>query len=109
MALFKILRGNANNLPPNYHDGWAYFTTDTHEFFIDYTDNDGELQRATITSPKLIPRLSNDGVYYFEILNSTTSTILYLTCGTAEETEIDTVYYCGNADEFAYTDILQNI
>ena len=47
MALFKILRGNANNLPP-YHDGWAYFTTDTHEFFIDYTDNDGELQRATI-------------------------------------------------------------
>ena len=48
MALFKILRGNANSLPPNYHDGWAYFTTDTHEFFIDYTDNDGELQRATI-------------------------------------------------------------
>ena len=43
MALFKILRGNANSLPPNYHDGWAYFTTDTHEFFIDYTDNDGEL------------------------------------------------------------------
>ena len=39
MALFKILRGDVNNLPKEMHDGWAYFTTDTHEFFIDYEDN----------------------------------------------------------------------
>ena len=71
MALFKILRGNANDLPTDFHDGWAYFTTDTHEFFIDYTDNNGELQRGSITSPRLIPRLSEDGVYYFENTNST--------------------------------------
>ena len=41
MALFKILRGDSTNLPKPEHDGWAYFTTDTHEFFIDYEDRSG--------------------------------------------------------------------
>ena len=36
MALFKVLRGNRSNLPGAKHDGWAYFCTDTGEFFIDY-------------------------------------------------------------------------
>lgn len=36
MALFKVLRGNRENLPETKHDGWAYFCTDTGEFFIDY-------------------------------------------------------------------------
>jgi hypothetical protein len=69
MALFKILRGNAKNLE-NYemHDGWAYFTTDTHEFFIDYEDVDHKLKRATITKQS-IPRITSDGIYYFELGN----------------------------------------
>lgn len=35
MALFKILRGNANNLPAEKKDGFAYFTMDDGKFYID--------------------------------------------------------------------------
>ena len=35
MALFKISRGGENNLPTSITDGWAYFTPDTKNFFID--------------------------------------------------------------------------
>jgi hypothetical protein len=43
MALFKILRGDRVNLD-NYafHDGYAYFCSDTGEFFIDCTTSLGE-------------------------------------------------------------------
>lgn len=35
MALFKIYRGLAQNLPAELHDGYAYFTTDDGKFYID--------------------------------------------------------------------------
>lgn len=35
MALFKIYRGLAGDLPIGLHDGYAYFTTDDGKFYID--------------------------------------------------------------------------
>ena len=46
MALFKILRGNAASLPKEKKDGYAYFCTDTHDFYIDYKKADGTLTRG---------------------------------------------------------------
>ena len=48
MALFKVNRGNSTTLPTAMTDGWAYFCTDTGEFFIDYADSDGILHRKQI-------------------------------------------------------------
>lgn len=93
MALFKILRGNASNLPPPTRDGWAYFTTDTHEFFIDYTDSEGQLQRGSITSPRLIPRLSDEGVYYLEKTQTAITDIIQINCGTSEDSSINVLIY----------------
>lgn len=50
MALFKILRGNAANLPGTKKDGYAYFCTDTHDFYIDYTDSNGQLTRGQLNA-----------------------------------------------------------
>lgn len=51
MALFKILRGNATNLSSvPKKDGYAYFCTDTHDFYIDYTKADGTLTRAQLNA-----------------------------------------------------------
>lgn len=50
MALFKVLRGNKNNLPAEKHDGYAYFCTDTKDFYIDYIDANSEIQRTKISS-----------------------------------------------------------
>ncbi|MDD6022170.1 MAG: hypothetical protein PUB94_05935 [Oscillospiraceae bacterium] len=50
MALFKVLRGNKNNLPTEKHDGYAYFCTDTKDFYIDYIDANSEMQRTKISS-----------------------------------------------------------
>lgn len=35
MALFKIYRGDKDDLPAALHDGYAYFCADTGEFFVD--------------------------------------------------------------------------
>ena len=50
MALFKILRGNAENLPDTKKDGYAYFCTDTHDFYIDYIDSNGQLTRGQLNA-----------------------------------------------------------
>ena len=50
MALFKILKGNEANLPSIMTDGWAYFCTDTSNFFIDYEDDGGVLHRAQLNA-----------------------------------------------------------
>lgn len=48
MALFKIFRGNSNNLDSvNFHDGYAYFTHDDEKFYID-SEVDGEQKRSLI-------------------------------------------------------------
>ena len=46
MALFKVLRGNEDNLPEQLTDGYAYFTSDTNNFYIDHPDENGELIRS---------------------------------------------------------------
>lgn len=52
MALFKVNRGNSTTLPdldPDKNtDGWAYFCTDTGEFYIDYRNSNNVLQRRLI-------------------------------------------------------------
>lgn len=50
MALFKTYRGNRANLPSTKKDGNAYFCIDTGEFFIDYTDASGNLQRKQLNA-----------------------------------------------------------
>jgi ribose 5-phosphate isomerase len=35
MALFKIFKGKESNLPAKTNEGYAYFTTDEGNFFID--------------------------------------------------------------------------
>ena len=38
MALFKISKGLAANLPTTYKEGYCYFTTDDGKFYIDTAD-----------------------------------------------------------------------
>ena len=54
MALFKVNRGNSTTLPATLTDGWAYFCTDTGEFFIDYADAEGNLFRKQINAENAI-------------------------------------------------------
>ena len=35
LALFKIFKGESQNLPQNYNEGYAYFTIDDGKFYID--------------------------------------------------------------------------
>lgn len=39
MALFKILKGDSNNLPTKHTEGYCYFTEDEHKFYIDVNDS----------------------------------------------------------------------
>lgn len=48
MALFKSLRGRRENIPTTKTDGYAYFCTDDATFWIDYKDENGNLQRKSI-------------------------------------------------------------
>ena len=41
MALFKILKGKAENLPSEYHAGYMYITEDTGLIYLDTTDTAG--------------------------------------------------------------------
>ena len=50
MALFKSLRGKRKNLPSTKKDGYAYFCTDDGTFWIDYTDENGTLQRKQLNA-----------------------------------------------------------
>lgn len=43
MALFKISKGSETNLPTNLNEGYAYFTEDTNNFYIDISDNERKL------------------------------------------------------------------
>jgi hypothetical protein len=40
MALFKISKGNEANLPKLKRNGFAYFTEDENDFYIDIKDSD---------------------------------------------------------------------
>lgn len=50
MALFKISRGVAANLPEEMHDGYCWFTTDDSSFYIDFTDESGVIQRRKLNA-----------------------------------------------------------
>ncbi len=55
MALFKIFKGNVENLPLDKHEGYAYFTVDTKELYIDI-DNDTRVQ---VNAEKLSRTIDN--------------------------------------------------
>ena len=57
MALFKVLRGNETDLPINYNDGYAYFTQDTHNFYIDHEGT----EKDEHGNPIIIRSLSGPG------------------------------------------------
>ena len=67
MALFKISRGASANLPIERHDGWAYFCTDTAEFFIDYLDENGILQRKSLNANAASELIGYDIVNSFAV------------------------------------------
>ena len=48
--LFKILRGNEANLPQTLTDGYCYFLKDKHDFYCDFTDDNGNLTRAKLSA-----------------------------------------------------------
>lgn len=50
MALFKISKGLKANLPSMKTSGYCWYTTDDSLFYIDYEDEDGELQRKAINA-----------------------------------------------------------
>lgn len=50
MALFKISKGNSQNLPATLTEGYCWYTYDDSKFYIDYKDNDGKLTRKAINA-----------------------------------------------------------
>lgn len=53
MASFKVLRGLKENIPTDKVDGRMYFCTDTGDFYLDYKDESGALQRRTVNETEL--------------------------------------------------------
>ena len=50
MVLFKILRGHKGKIPSTKTDGNCWYTTDESMLYIDYTDDDGTLQRKALNA-----------------------------------------------------------
>lgn len=48
MALFKLCRGAETNLPTTKTNGYAYFCTDTQNFYIDWMDSSSNLIRSKL-------------------------------------------------------------
>ena len=69
MALFKPNFGSSANLPSKITAGWAYFCTDSGEFFIDYADADGTLRRKQINAAEAKKLIGYDVVQ--ELIDST--------------------------------------
>ena len=60
MALFKILKGNSNNLGDSNsnnskltHEGYAYFVLDTGKLYIDIDSNQSPIQ-SDVNTPAVI-------------------------------------------------------
>lgn len=68
MALFKVLRGDRANLD-NYafHDGYAYFCSDTGEFFIDCINSLGEEVRKKVGGAVQIIEWDNTSIKEGEV------------------------------------------
>lgn len=67
MALFKVLRGNETSLPATKTDGWAYFCSDTGNFYIDHQSNAGSLTRTQLNAKYASQIKYKDGNGYIEI------------------------------------------
>ena len=59
MALFKILKGpeyetvngqKVSRLPSTYHEGYCYFATDTHKFYIDISSENDPSSRVELNA-----------------------------------------------------------
>ena len=59
MALFKILKGpeyetvegqKVSRLPSTYHEGYCYFTTDTHKFYVDISNENDPSSRVELNA-----------------------------------------------------------
>ena len=50
MALFKISKGLESKLPETKTEGYCWFTTDNSLFYIDYKDENGNLQRKALNA-----------------------------------------------------------
>lgn len=68
MALFKILKGLKANLPSNKTAGHCWYTTDDSLFYIDFEDENGEVQRKVLNA-KSAEKLA--GASLASILNAT--------------------------------------
>lgn len=68
MALFKILKGLKANLPSNKTAGHCWYTTDDSLFYIDFEDENGEVQRKALNA-KSAEKLA--GASLASILNAT--------------------------------------
>lgn len=61
MALFKVLRGNSQNLKnTSLVDGQFYFCTDNGQIFIDYLDSNNQIQRKQINAKEAETLLGYD-------------------------------------------------
>ena len=59
MALFKISKGLKNNLDKQAMiEGYCWYTTDDSLFYIDFTDNEGNLQRKALNAAQLNPSIN---------------------------------------------------
>lgn len=67
MALFKVSKGLRENLPQQITEGYCWYTYDDSKFYIDYLDEDGELNRKALNAEEA-ERLS--GASLSTILNS---------------------------------------
>lgn len=65
MALWKLNRGEENNLPAVKTDGYVYFCQDNGHIYFDYIDDDGKLRRqeATASLADKIKGIAVDGQY----------------------------------------------
>ena len=80
MALFKPLRGAEENLDTQpLHDGYAYFTSDTHNFYIDHLDKFNNTTRSLCGAGKNTP---NQGVIFNSDSNEANSHSIAVGSGT---------------------------
>ena len=102
MALFKILRGNSEDLKTlKTTDGYAYFTPDDGKFYIDIADSTVPVTGNHASQTNGVNRIC---------INSFNDIIL--DCGTASgwstNATTTTVYYiAGDADFSDETDVIQ--
>lgn len=60
MALLKVLKGIAANLPTDKHDGYVYFTTDDAKLYIDSYDAKTKTTKRTLVNPSAVTWVQSD-------------------------------------------------